>query len=134
MEYQSNTKVIVGSERSFGIVFSIVFFALSLTSIFAGNQTAGLLLFGLGVSCVLIAFFRPYWLKMPNFLWFKFGIMLGGVVAPLVMALIFITVFFPIGLIMRLIGYDPLSRKLDSASNSYWIERKILMQSMKRQF
>lgn len=134
MEQDSNIKVSVGSERNFGIVFGAVFLALTLVSMFSGNQLLASLLFALSIGFILIAFFRDRWLKIPNLLWFKFGIFLGGIVAPVVMAIIFISVFLPIGILMRLLGHDPLSRSIEPSSSSYWIKRKALMQSMKRQF
>jgi hypothetical protein len=134
MEHNSNTTVKAGSERNFGIVFGVLFAVLSFISISAGNKIAIFLFSCTAVFFFLTALLRPLWLKTPNLLWFKFGVFLGCIIAPVVMALIFVTVFFPIGLIMRVIGYDPLNRKINTASSSYWVQRKIQMQSMKRQF
>ena len=124
----------VKSKKAPASVFSVVFFTLASISLFAGNKVSATLLFLFSIGFMLVAFFRHRWLKIPNLVWFKFGILLGGIVAPLVMGFIFILVFFPIGICMRLLGHDPLSRNIDPTLNSYWIKRKASMQSMKRQF
>ena len=76
----------------------------------------------------------PKILSVPNKLWFKLGLALGAVVAPVVMALVYFTTVVPIGLIMRLMGYDMLRQKLDKNAKSYWIVRDLTMGSMREQF
>jgi len=83
---------------------------------------------------LLLAFVAPKVLTRPNRLWFKFGILLGSVIAPVVMTLVYFATVLPIGLIMRLLGKDLLKQKLDKNAKSYWIERKEPMGSMKNQF
>lgn len=78
--------------------------------------------------------FAPATLKVPNRLWFKLGMLLGAIVAPIVMFLVFVTTFVPFGLVTRLLGKDLLSQKLDSSSDSYWIVREVQPGSMKQQF
>ena len=68
-----------------------------------------------------------------NFVWVKFGELLGIIIAPLVMALIYFIILTPIGLFMRLIGKDLLNTKF-SKNRSYWIKREKKIGSMKRQF
>ena len=76
----------------------------------------------------------PKILSVPNKLWFKLGLALGGVVAPVLMALVYFTTVVPIGLIMRLMGKDLLRQKLNKNAKSYWIERNAPMGSMRDQF
>ena len=126
-------KVEQGSERSFGIVFSIVFLVVALYPLFnSGNFR----IWSLVVSTIflLLAFASPKMLTLPNKLWFKFGILLGSIVAPIVMALVYFFTVLPTGLIMRLLGKDLLKQKLDKNTKSYWIERSEPMGSMKNQF
>ena len=66
-------------------------------------------------------------------MWFKFGILLGKVISPIIMAFVFFFVVFPTGLIMRLIKKDILNLKFNK-KDTYWISRKIKKTSMKRQF
>ena len=68
-----------------------------------------------------------------NFAWFKFGEILGKIIAPIVMAFIYFFVITPIGLFMRLIGKDLLSVKF-LKKNSYWIKREKDVGSMRKQF
>ena len=81
-----------------------------------------------------LAFLSPQVLNLPNKLWFKFGIFLGSVITPIVMAFVYFLVVLPTGLIMRLFVKDMLRKKLDKNIKSYWIERSESMGSMKNQF
>jgi hypothetical protein len=122
-----------GSEKSFGIVFSIVFLIVALYPL---TNSEDVRFWALIVSAVflLLAFVVPQMLTLPNKLWFKFGILLGSIVAPVVMALVYFLTVLPTGLIMRLLGKDLLKQKLDKGAKSYWIERTEPMGSMKNQF
>ncbi|MFL2932176.1 MAG: SxtJ family membrane protein [bacterium] len=122
-----------GSERNFGIVFSVVFLFFSFYPNFSYEKIR---LWSLVVSVLffLISIFQPSILKSLNFLWFKFGILLGRIISPIIMALVFVFAIIPTGIIIRLMGKDPLQRKFLKNKNSYWIPRKISRQSMKNQF
>jgi len=132
-DHSSNVDVQMGSERNFGIVFGVVFLIIGLFPLWGGNPIR-LWAVGLAIAFVLVAFLAPKLLKWPNILWFKFGMLLGAVIAPIVMALVFITTFVTIGGLLRLFGKDLLGEKLDPDATSYWIERDIPPQSMKNQF
>ncbi len=121
------------SPKSFGIVFSIVFLVVALYPLV---NSEGLRIWALIVSVVflLLAFVTPKVLTLPNKLWFKFGMLLGSIIAPIVMALVYFVTVLPTGLIMRLLGKDLLKQKLDKNAKSYWIERSEPMGSMKNQF
>ena len=122
-----------GSERNFGIVFSVVFLFFSFYPNFSYEKVR---LWSLVVSVLffLISIFQPSILKSLNFLWFKFGILLGRIISPIIMALVFVFAIIPTGIIIRYMGKDPLQRKFLKNKNSYWIPRKISRQSMKNQF
>jgi len=122
-----------GSERNFGIVFSVVFLFFSFYPNFSYEKIR---LWSLVVSVLffLISIFQPSILKSLNFLWFKFGILLGRIISPIIMALVFVFAIIPTGIIIRFMGKDPLQRKFLKNKNSYWIPRKISRQSMKNQF
>ena len=121
------------SEKSFGVVFSIVFLIVALYPLIT---SAELRIWALVLSIIffLLAFLAPKILVLPNKLWFKFGIFLGSIIAPIVMGFVFFVTVLPTGLIMRLLGKDLLKQKLDKNAKSYWIERKEPMGSMKNQF
>ena len=121
------------SPKSFGLVFSFVFLIVSL---YPFINSEGIRLWALIVSAVflLLAFMLPNVLSLPNKLWFKFGILLGSIIAPIIMAFVYFLTVLPTGLIMRLLGKDLLKQKLDKNAKSYWIERSESIGSMKNQF
>ena len=82
----------------------------------------------------MLGIFFPKTLFLPNKLWFKFGMILGAVIAPIVMSLVYFFTVFPIGIIMRLFGKDLLSLKINKSKKSYWIKRKEPVKTMKNQF
>ena len=132
-EISSHVSTEQSSEKSFGVVFSIVFLIIALYPLITSE---GFRIWALVVSIIffLLAFLAPKILVLPNKLWFKFGLLLGSIVAPIVMAFVYFVTVLPTGLIMRLLGKDLLKQKLDKNAKSYWIERKEPMGSMKNQF
>ena len=132
-EIASHVSTEQSSEKSFGVVFSIVFLIAALYPLI---NSEGLRIWALVVSIIffLLAFLAPKILVLPNKLWFKFGLLIGSIVAPIVMAFVYFVTVLPTGLIMRLLGKDLLKQKLDKNAKSYWIERKEPMGSMKNQF
>ena len=122
------------SEKSFGVVFSIVFLIVSLFPPLINSE--GLRIWALVVSIIffLLAFLAPKILVLPNKLWFKFGLLIGSIVTPILMTLIYVFTVVPTGLIMRLLGKDLLKQNIMKNTQSYWIERKQPMGSMKNQF
>lgn len=109
----------MGSERGFGLVFAAVFAIVALWPLIRGNEAR---LWALSVAAlfVIAAFAAPALLKWPNRLWFKLGLLLGRVVAPVVMAIIFVVTVIPTGLVMRLLGKDLLYLRRRPDAASYW--------------
>ena len=132
-EFKSNVVVKMGSTKSFGIWFSLIFLMIGLYPLLTGVQVR---VWSLVVALILLvlAYLAPRILSVPNILWFKLGMMLGAIGAPFVMAIIYFFVVAPIGMIIRLAGKDLLSQKLDKTANSYWIKREEQMGSMRDQF
>ena len=132
-EYKTCIAVESGSEKSFGIVFAVFFLLVGLYPLVNNKE---ILLWPLITALIffLLAYMAPKVLSVPNKLWFKLGIALGAIVAPVVMALVYFTTVVPIGLVMRLMGRDMLRQKLDKNANSYWIVRDQPMRSMRDQF
>ena len=121
------------SPKSFGVVFSIVFLMIALYPLINSEDIRTWALF-LSAIFLLLAFLAPNVLLVPNKLWFKFGMLLGSIISPIVMALVYFLTVLPTGLIMRLLGKDLLKQKLDKNAKSYWIKRTEPMGSMKNQF
>ena len=110
------------SNRSFGLVFAACCFVVGALSWLSGH-THGPYWFAGSAAFLLVALTLPRSLGPFNRLWTKFGLLLGAVMAPVMLAAIFYVFVTPIGLLMRATGKDPLRLKLDPAATSYWIAR-----------
>jgi predicted membrane metal-binding protein len=132
----NHTEPKIGSERNFGIVFAAVFVTIALWPLIRAEK-AHLWLLPIAIIFLAAAFLAPRTLAPLNRLWFRIGILLGKVVTPLVMGVLWLAVLTPIGLLMRLFGRDPLRLKRQPAAKSYWIERSPpgpIAGSLKNQF
>lgn len=121
-ENVSHFKIEQGSERGFGLVFAAVFLIIFLFPLIR-HGTSHYWALATAAAFAVAAFAAPRVLKPLNTLWFKFGMLLGAVIAPLVMMIIFFLVVTPIGLLMRLFGKDPLRLKRTGNEKTYWIAR-----------
>ena len=121
-----------GSNKSFGIVFFIVFLLIAVWPLIDGQS---LRVWSLIISLIflVLGLLNSKLLNPLNLAWVKFGKILGKVVAPIVMGVIYFIIITPIGLFLRLIGKDILQTKF-SKNNSYWIKREKNIGPMKRQF
>jgi hypothetical protein len=122
----------IGSNRSFGIVFFVVFLIIATYPLINGDE---LRLWSLIISIVFLflGLVNSKILNPLNKLWFKFGIFLGKIISPLVMGIIFFLVVTPIGLLMRLLNKDLLNLKFNN-NNTYWIEKTEPKSKMKNQY
>ena len=123
----------MGSEKSFGIVFGFVFLVIGFFPLSKG-ENMHLWALVLALIFLLLAYFVPETLSILNKIWFKLGMAIGAIVAPIVMTFIYVITVAPIGLIIRLIGVDLLRQKLNKNTKSYWIERDQSVNSMRDQF
>ena len=132
-ENKSHHKIKAGTERGFGLIFSAVFVIIGLYPVLQGQDIR---LWALIIALIFLFFgiFLPKALIVPNKLWFKFGILLGAIVSPIIMGIIFFLVVTPTGIIMRLLGKDLLRQKLNKSKKSYWIQKINSLDSMKNQF
>ena len=130
---QNNSKIKINSNRSFGIVFFFVFLIISLWPLLYENT---LRVWSIIVAMIflILGLINSNFLTPLNKLWFKFGKILGSVVAPVVMVVIFFLVITPTGFIMKILGKDLLSKKYNSNMKSYWINREKSQRTMKQQF
>ena len=122
----------ISSNRSFGILFSILFAIIAFWPIINGNPLR-LWLIPVSVIFLVLGLLNSKLLNPLNVVWVKFGELLGRIIAPIVMALIYFIIITPIGLFMRLIRKDLLNLKFSKA-NTYWIKREKKISSMKKQF
>ena len=122
----------ISSNRSFGIVFFIVFLLIALYPLLKGND---LRIWSLLISFIFLALglINSKILTPLNRLWFKFGLLLGKFISPLIMGIIFFLVVTPIGIIMRLLKKDLLNLKYNK-KETYWIDKSGPKSKMKNQF
>ena len=110
------------SDRKFGLLFVVVFLVLA-TMAFMRHSRLHWLFEGLAGVTFLVAMLSPRWLAPANRLWMQFGLLLGKVISPVVLGVLFFVVFTPISLFMRLFGRDILGRNFDRSATSYWVIR-----------
>lgn len=111
------------SDRSFGLVFAGAFLLIAAWPLLHG-ATPRWWASGIGAVFALVAVMRPTMLAGLNRLWIKLGVLLGKLVSPVALGVLFFGVLVPIGALIRLVGKDPLRLKLDASAASYWIPRK----------
>ena len=129
----TKSAVKMGSNRSFGLVFAFVFLVISLWPLINGFPIR---IWSLALTSIflILGLMNSKILHPLNLVWFKFGILLGSIIAPIVMGVVFFAVVTPTGLLMKLFRKDLLNCKLDKTKKSYWIKKENYKSSMKDQF
>ncbi len=120
------------SNRSFGLVFCAVFLIIALYPLI-NNEDIRVWSLIISLLFILLGLLNSKILTPLNKIWFKFGLLLGRVISPIVMGIVFFFVVTPIGFLMRTIGKDLLNLKFNK-EKSYWIEKKGPKSKMKNQF
>ena len=122
----------IGSNRSFGLVFFVVFL---LISIYPFLKDGNIRIWPLIISFIflVLGLLNSNLLSPLNKLWFKFGLFLGKIISPIIMGIIFFLVVTPIAVIMRLFKKDLLNLKFKE-NNTYWIDKTGPKSKMKNQF
>ena len=125
-------KIKLPTNRNFGIVFSIVFLIIALWPLLKQND---LRLWSLYISGIffILGLLNSKLLLPLNKIWFKFGILLGSIIAPIVMGIVFFLVVTPTGLIMKLLRKDLLNLKKNK-KETYWLDKDNSNSSLKNQF
>ena len=133
MDIKFNNKTKISSNRSFGIIFFVVFLFIALYPI---TYSEDIRIWSLIISFIFIilGLLNSKILTPLNKLWFKFGVILGKIISPIIMGIIFFLVVAPIGLIMKVLGKDLLRLKYNKKDNTYWIEKNGPKSKMKNQF
>lgn len=111
------------SDRSFGLVFAAVFGLIGLYNLWHWGRAWPWLAL-IAAAFLAIALIRPAVLAPLNRVWMKLGLLLGAIVNPLVLGLLFFLVFTPMALLARLVGKDFLKLKRQPDAQSYWIARE----------
>ena len=127
-----NSNIKIGTNKSFGIVFFLFFLIVSLFPLYKdGNIRIWPLI--IAVIFLILGMLNSKILTPLNKIWFKFGILLGSLVSPIVMGLVFFAIVTPTSLIMKVLGKNLLNLKKNN-KKTYWIERSKIKSKMKDQF
>ena len=110
------------SDRNFGLVVGLAFLVIGIAPLRHGRPVRLWSLILSGVL-LLLALIRPALLRSLNRVWMRFGRLLGRITNPVLTALLFLLVFTPAAIILRLLGKDPLRRALDPRADTYWEPR-----------
>tara|TARA_Y100000768_G_C23651778_1_gene528943 strand:- start:101 stop:469 length:369 start_codon:yes stop_codon:yes gene_type:complete len=122
----------MSSNRSFGILFFIVFLGIGLWPL-KNNNDPNYIFLGLSSIFLILGIINSKLLNPLNKAWVKFGEILGMIIAPIVMGLVYFIILTPISLLVRLCGKDLLKLKKDKSS-TYWIKREKNIGNMDKQF
>jgi len=127
------SKIKMSTNRNFGLTFFIIFLIFGLWPL-TNEETVRIWSIVISLIFLFLGLTNSRLLTPLNIIWFKFGILLGAIFAPIAMGIVFFIVVTPIGLIMRLLGKDILKKKYNKNEKSYWINRDKPAGSMKNQF
>ncbi len=122
----------MASNKNFGIVFFIVFLIIGIYPLINEGDIREWSII-ISFIFLILGIINSRILTPLNKIWFKFGILLGKIITPLIMGFVFFLVVTPIGLIMRILGKDLLNLKFNKSS-SYWIKKEGPKSKMKNQF
>ena len=133
MKRVDSDKIKISSNRSFGLLFFVVFLIVSLWPL---THEGSIRIWSVIISVVflILGLLNSKFLTPLNLLWFKFGIILGAIVSPIVMGIVFFLVVTPIGLVLSIMGKDVLNKKYNKKKETYWVKRETPIGTMKRQF
>ena len=121
------------SNRSFGLLFFIVFIVAGLWPVIKG-ETANIYLILISLFFLIFGLINSKILSPFNKAWIKLGEILGLIIAPIIMALVYFIILTPISLILRMFGKDLLGLKFLKKQDTYWIKRVKKLGTMKKQF
>ncbi len=120
------------TNKNFGIVFFIVFLLISIYPLISyGNIRIWSLV--ISIIFLILGLLNSKLLSPLNNIWFKFGLLLGRIISPIIMGIIFFFIVTPIGILMKLLKKDLLNLKFNR-NKTYWIEKSGPKSKMKNQF
>ncbi|MDB4216484.1 SxtJ family membrane protein [Candidatus Pelagibacter sp.] len=122
----------ISSNRNFGVVFFIFFLIVSIFPLFK-DENIRIWAVVVAIIFLILGLLNSSVLSPLNRIWFKFGILLGSFVSPIVMGIVFFAIVTPTSLIMKVLGKNLLNLKKDN-KKTYWIERSKIKSKMKNQF
>tara|TARA_Y100000996_G_C22491813_1_gene630544 strand:- start:903 stop:1283 length:381 start_codon:yes stop_codon:yes gene_type:complete len=121
------------SNKSFGLLFFIVFLIIGLWPLKNGDSL-NIYFIAISITFLILGLINSKLLSPLNKIWIKLGEVLGIIISPIVMFLVYFIVLTPVSLIVRLFGKDLLGLKFFKKNDTYWIKRKSNLGSMNNQF
>jgi hypothetical protein len=128
----NSNNIKISSNRNFGVVFFLFFLIVSIFPIFK-DENIRIWSLIIAIFFLVLGLMNSKILTPLNKTWFKFGILLGSFVSPIVMGIVFFAIVTPTSLIMKVLGKNLLNLKKDN-KKTYWIERSKIKSKMKNQF
>lgn len=119
---QREEKLEMSSDKTFGLVFFVLFVLVGLLPILHGKPVRNWSLVT-GAVFLALALLAPKYLRPLNRLWMRFGLLLHHIVSPIALGVVFYVTVVPIGLWMRLVGKDPLKLSFEESAATYWVSR-----------
>ena len=132
MKLNKDNRIKIGTNKSFGIVFFLLFLIISIFPLFKDGEIRIWSLF-IGIFFLVTGLMNSKILTPLNKFWFKFGILLGRFVSPVVLGVVFFAIVTPTSIIMRVLQKNLLNLKKGN-KKTYWIERSKIKSKMKNQF
>lgn len=133
METKRMHKIKTGSDRTFGVVFTVFFLIVALLPLLKGH-TPRLWAGVFAVAFLMAALIRPAVLHSLNIFWIRFGLLLNRIVEPIMTAIVYGVAILPFGLLLKLFKPDMLKMRYDADASTYWVQRDNVDSSMKNQF
>ena len=120
------------SSKSFGYLFFGIFLALAVW-VYVKNQNLNFWLISTSLVFLVLTLIKSKLLVVLNDLWIKFGELLGKIISPIVMSIVFFLIVTPIGLVLKIVKKDLLKLKFNN-DKSYWLKKSKTIESMDKQF
>ena len=129
------TNIKLPTNKKFGYFFSGVFLLASIYFFYLKSDNFGYIFSSLAIIFIAVTFLKAELLLPLNKLWMRFGLLLGMIISPIVLGVIFFGIFTPYGFVMRIMGRDEMNLKI-FLKKSYWIIRskKSKQTNFKNQF
>ena len=128
----NSNNIKISSNRNFGVVFAIFFFIVSMFPLFK-DEDIRIWAVIVAIILLILGLLNSSVLSPLNKIWFKFGILLGSFISPIIMGIVFFAIVTPTSLIMKILGKNLLNLKKNN-KKTYWIERSKIKSKMKNQF
>lgn len=118
-----HTNIELPSNRKFGLFFTLIFLIAAIYFYLDDYEILSYIFGLLVVTFLIISIYNPKVLAPLNIIWMRFGFLIGKIISPIVMGIIFFGIFTPLAIIMRLFGRDELNLRYKK-NDSDWVKRK----------